>query len=643
MSDLRKSLLKPLFGKVERVMTTQSSLKSNPRHDSSLLFFCMRAKLELNKYKVNETEDEAQQVRESLYKINYLLGLTIKDPELTLLKIIEILESEVFEYVTEIDLQAAPVELFDQQILLFKRLMIALSYTEKEWFQEILISRKSFKFQVANCTQNFLNSFTKCTLSNIQKTFLEQFLDRLLKLYECEPVFLSCWIDEHINNIDTNQKGELPIYDLIQNVFFTRPPDCGFATSAMSRFMQLSSKIPRLELWIFHNSNLAECLIQTLVEILQVPSLLLSNYEKYKKISDFYIKLIISGTSEGISELYVHIFEKLLMSILTSNNLDVTLNFHIWLCLYVKHFANTPVLEYFNLRLFNSGEYMNSVKKLYFSDERYIILDFILSVLIHSPLLTAALMCEERTFDICEFQINHQQLNDLRTMAMEVSRSDSSTTIRKVLSQTFLAAKNQKIKEENKNCLLYSSKKFYPSLLSHSLVNFFRNTSSYNQKLTKVISELLHCRDSGTIINAFFDKPSINGVIILDMCRITNFLYEAYTAYDALIVKLKIDKYGTMESGSFKGNQLYEYLQPKAEFLHLPRADDNPISGDWEILWKYQYDSTDIQLTHEWLSLNMENFRKYIIEIYCGCKLQQLIFKTEFESQTYLVKASCLQ
>ncbi|CAH2354348.1 hypothetical protein CLIB1423_16S00606 [[Candida] railenensis] len=576
--------------------------EKNLETPTSLDFFCART--------INS-------IRCHLTKINGIINNSITDRKKTGCKVKVLVDNSLYNVLTEyVQIQFLSIELFDQVILLFKRLVVALPSIKNE------LSATSRQW-ISISIQLFLFEFSYSPLPNIQKMFLDTFLPSIVNLYLLDVELLDNWFFHKMQQSqlpstegvvgatagNADVKDQFPMYFLVENLVFSKINGRWLLYEKMLlQIIDLSNYSNQLESWLYNNSALLENLI------LMARRLQLASNLEFEQFYDLIIKIIHQTKNLSIKETYASRFQEYICSqFIQTPDSDFsptafTMSLLGWSVRSIREFAailEDPIVMKYTLQACKDRHITDLIRDIYGTREGKNLTLLLIKSIIESKneTLTSSLFCEASESKNMD-NLNTPKVDEIRIRAMQVSKYlEDYPVIRmrdKIIAQEFNNASHAKYKSLDFSKLL-------PAIVKQSLVNFFHNEVDDNHILITIIVSLLDCKSFG-IIDAFIGR--INQEDCSDLYQIImGFLYEKYTSYGEERSKQKEEKYGTMSS---KITHLkYQDYSLKDHFCS--GSNGSNVSDD------------NVASSSEALTANMHEFRKLIIELYLSIKANQRV------------------
>lgn len=555
---------------------------------------------------------------EHLAKINGIINNSITDRKKTGCKVKTLVENKLYNVLTDyVQIQFISIELFDQVILLFKRLVVVLpnirnelSVTSKQWI--------SVSFQL------FLLEFSYSPLPNIQKMFLDTFLPSIVNLCVLDIELVDNWFTHKMQQLqlpstegsvgatpltNVDIKDQFPMYFLVENLVFSKICNkWGLYEKMLLQLIELSNKSNLLESWLYSNSAMLENLIS------MASRLQLALNLEFELFFDLILKVIHQTKNLSIKEAYASRFQEYICSQFNqtpvggSSPMAFIISLLGWSVRLIREFAailEDPVVMKYTLKVCKDNHITNLVKDMYGTRQgKNLILLFIKSIVeSKNETLTLSLFCEVSESTPGD-TLNSPKIDEIRIRAMQVSKYLEGYAVNRMRDR--IIARDFNYASHDKYRLLDFSK-LLPTIVKHSLVNFFHNEVDDNKILIAIVVKLLDCKGFG-IINAFIGRT--NQEDGSDLYKIImEFLFEKYNTYDEERSKEKEEKYGTMSSKishlMYQDYPLKEYFGSGSDGLNV--SEDNVASSP------------------EALAGNMHEFRKLIIELYLSTKANQRV------------------
>lgn len=456
------------------------------------------------------------------------------------------------------------IELFDQIILLYKRLvggLLSWDYLHKDY---PCLNRRL----VTQSLQLFLVQFCDQELPTVHSMFLKNFVPNVAQLYWQDPSMLALWFESQsfsksCSDYIMTQVG-FPLYTVLE-LFLFEQTHWQFADESLLQLVALSNDCTVFRDWFVFESRFKENIIelmQTIIECGPQPE------NQFNRFATLYVKVANALRNDNLRQIYMDAFR-----LFYNTKFSTLKHFEM----FVKWFQILCEIGHLDTRRFapkliNEDIFEEIVVALFTCGEEVLILDLIQTIL-DVPDLVGSLG------QVSPLQGTLDLVNRLRAGAMVFSKTEgisvSDLMITKLhTSQICLVAMDPKL--------------LLPSLFRDSAANFFRNKTETNRCLI-----LLLVKTHGS--------TAIDDVI--------EFLYSAYEAYEELTNEEEMHKYGTMNSGRLR-NRTFRHNPPPLELqtsTYCLHFDDEIEPG--------------------LLLANMGLFRRCVIELYVDTKVRIITSK----------------
>ena len=513
-----------------------------------------------------------------------------------------LLDYDIYTLLAQVGILNCLKGLFDQQMLLFKRLVncVLTSSCNKEEFPFNLSSRKKVQYYLVKKLSLLLGiyllDFTNIDhMSGFQKQFILQFLPNAIKIYRSFPVLLSDWmhqwsrepqyyshlIEEKGLSDEYEEKIRCPAYAVIIKVLFSLSVKSEAIEDAFVKLIEIlgnetnsvfqewmsDSKMANLFNAKFTNLYVNElCLVkETSTANKGNP-----NIEHYIFFIKLYLEILSRLSDAQKKELLSSFVSDFLRKIYSDYQTasDIVLNFYCTMFETILEVSPELVKNTLVLDVFCEDSFLSLLKLVCFQSEEAEIrtLAFFKHILeSRDEQLITRYFCQNEKIE------SNNSLgpiaDELRLKTMYISQL-SPTYSEKLLSCNFKSI-IEKFQTNRKFCPIskpkgyaYASSKTAPQIINTFLLTFFQNTSEMNQLLCSLILNLLMFSDFK--VNLLCETQGNNGSN--EMKLILDFLYEAYYYYHLIILDLKERKYQTMDSVPSSDCER-SYLIPSEDFL----------------------------------------------------------------------------
>lgn len=526
-----------------------------------------------------------------------------------------------------------PRGLFDQQILLFKRLMNnLLSEHETNAMLPLVKALRNPKTadKVSRCIGIYLIEYTNYDEMNIfHLNFIVSFIPKVLKVYSKFPQLLDIWLQylyRDVINIDSltfqnatsfealDSKKCFPLYDLLYSLMFTE--DCKdqiIETYFIELIVILNNKeCPFLFQWLHHFSNIPKCFINRFTYLFNESCRGRNelNVLEYQRFLTAFSKVLVLLSSE-FQEQFLLDFEKQFFSkILQHNEIHnsyIIYSFLIKTIDTMLNFISSSIFKDFIAELFQNKIFSRRLDEC-FSHPKYSECKIMFLKMFNKILETKCYYLVKDLFCFSDRirgkTTNQSKTNkNLQIKAMQISKLGYHNHESQFLSilQKFQATP---IQDEY---LVYDDQKLIPRLISQSLLTFFQNEYDSNKILIALIINLLSF-ERGIIYNVYFKDIYSK---YSDIQNIMDFLFDAFLNYDDMINEHNDRKYLTMNSATSSKNDRHEYLKPTTIFLE--KLSNTACNIDTS------------SVNHESLNMNMNCFQNLFINTYYCIKIRNII------------------
>lgn len=499
-----------------------------------------------------------------MYKINHSISLDVEQPAATIFKIHLMLQHELFLCIcSHINMLMVDIELFDQIILLYKRLvggLLSWDYLHKDY---PCLNRRL----MTQSLQLFLVQFCDQELPTVHSLFLRNFIPNVVQLYWQDPGMLALWFESQSSSklCSDDKKTQLgfPLYSVLE-LFLFGQTHWQFADGSLLQLVALSDDYTDFRDWFVFESRFKENMIELMQTIIDGPR----PENQFNRYATLYVKVAYTLKNDDLRQIYMDAFR-----LFYNTKFSTLKHFEM----FVKWFKRLCEIDHpdtcqFAPKLINEDIFEEMVVALFTCGEEVLILDLIQTIL-NVPDLVGSIG------QVAPLQGTLNLINRLRSGAMVFSKTEgvivSDLLISKLhTSQTCLVAMDPQL--------------LLPSLFRDSAANFFRNKTETNRCLI-----LLLVKTHGS--------TAVDDVI--------EFLYSAYEAYEELTNEEEMRKYGTMNSGRLR-NRTFRHNPPPLELqtsTYCLHFDDEIEPG--------------------LLLANMGLFRRCVVELYVDTKIRILASK----------------
>lgn len=546
-----------------------------------------------------------------------------------------LLEHDIYYLLARIGILKIPRGLFDQQILLFKRLVNNL-LTEHETNAMLplvkALRNPKTADKVSKCLGIYLIEYTNYDEMNIfHLNFIVSFIPKVLKAYSKFPQLLEIWLQylyRDVINIEAltgqnsvssetlNSRKCFPLYDLLYSLLFTE--DCKdqiIETYFIELIIILNNKeYPFLFQWLHQFSDISKCFINRFTYIFNEGCIGKNelNILEYQRFLMAFSKVLVSLSLEFREQCLLD-FEMQFFSKILQHNEDrnsyVIYSFLIKTIDTLLPFISNSIFKDFITELFHNKIFSEKLNEC-FSQPKYSECKIMFLKMFNKILKTK---CCNLVKDLFCFKdritgkkmAQHKTNKILLIKAMQISKlkyynNESQDNFLSTL-QKFQA------KSVQDEYLVYDDQKLIPRLISESLLTFFQNEYEFNEFLIALIINLLSF-ERGIIYNIYSKDTDSK---YSDMQNIMEFLFDAFLNYNDMINEHNDRKYLTMNSATTSKNDQHEYLRPTAIFLErLSPLECNIVTSS---------------VNHGSLKMNMNCFQNLFINMYYCIKIRNII------------------
>lgn len=516
-----------------------------------------------------------------------------------------ILDYDVYTLLAQVGILNCLKALFDQQMLLFKRLVncVLTSSCNQEELPFNLNSKKKAQYLVIKKLSLLLGlyllDFTNIDyMSGFQKQFILQFLPNAIEIYRKFPVLLSDWIrqwsqESHYYSHLIEQKGlsdeyekktRCPPYAVITKVLFYSSVKNEAIEQAFVKLIEIlgNESNPVFREWM-SDCDMAD-LFNTKCISLYANELNLaketskenkanSNIENYIFFIKLYLKILPQVSEAQKKQLLSSFMNDVLRKIYLDYQIvsAIVFNFYCTTLETILKFSPEIVEDNLVLNIFCDDSFLKFLKFMCFQSEEaeLRVLEFFNHIVeSRNKQLITRYFCQDEKIETSNALSSIA--DELRVKAMYISQI-SSTYLEKLLScnlksiiEKFQTNRNLS-SISTPNGYLYASSKIAPQIINAFLLTFFQNKSELNQLLCSLILNLLTFGD----IKIYLLCETTGNNRSNEMKLILDFLYEAYYYYHLMILDMKERKYRTMNSVPSSACE-HSYLIPTEDFLeHL--------------------------------------------------------------------------
>ncbi|CCE85534.1 Piso0_005138 [Millerozyma farinosa CBS 7064] len=606
--------------------------------NTSLEFYCIRAKNVLTTL-VNDqsgkwSDDLVLYTQECLQHINKQIELSTADFNTTHEKVLVVLQNDVYILLGSLGILNVPRRIFDQQILLLKRLVNCLLSDDASHRPIVqAMNYQRIKQNVAKCFGLYSVDFT-CydDMDTAQKSFVMSLIPKIISIYDKYPAILQFWLDELCHDYSVSEclrrraslmmlpdLGEwkyFPLYDLLYSMLVSKKNvDQEFAETQFLALIAVLRKnsSPSFLKWLQKYADIPGCFLSKIIEEFNktLPDNHRTNLKSFRSLILVYFK-VAQLLPQSLKEQYLRtIREEFIYKVLEFyvSEKAISAFYHGTMVVELSlSFSNDIVFYQHILTVLNSDTWCSIVTSLVRSEAR---LTFKLTMLklLDNIIKTNNINLIREVFCFSEPLVGNCQApqGSLRVQAMKVAKCQLDES--KIdFANSFLQIL-EKARSSKKNGVanyIYDNNKVASYLINSIAINFFQNHPECNLVLHRILVSLL------SLQNGYINNICSNDVenYPSDLKLIIDFLYQAFLNYSDMIIEYREKKYQTMNSAKTFNNDEQEFLRPTIQFLEQLSSPDFDIPA------------TDIDF--ELLSANMINFQKFFVDIYFCCKLRDL-------------------
>lgn len=578
----------------------------------------------------------AQEVQHRLIKINRQIDLNISEITKSQQNVLLLLEHDLYYLLANLGILKIPRALFDQQILLFKRLVNNLLIEHETNAMLPLVKalqNPKTAEKVSKCFGIYLVEYTNYDEVNIfHLNFIVSFIPKILKVYKRFPRLLEIWLQylcQDVITIETltgqialplehglDNRKYFPLYDLLYSLLFTE--DCKDQIIE-TYFLELivilnNSEFPFLFQWLRQFSDISRCFINRFAYIFNEACIGQDerNILEYQRFLMAFNKVLVSLSLEFreqcLLDFELQFFSKLLQHT-EADNSNIVYIFLIKTIDAMLPFISNSIFKDFITELFQSKIFSQRLDDC-FSQPKYSECKILFLALFNKILetncshLVKDLFCfkdriKEKKKSSCKPNKN-LLMKAMQIFKLKYNEGERQNSFLSIL-QKFQA------KSPQDEYLVYDDEKLIPRLISESLLTFFQNKYECNKLLIALVINLLSF-ERGIIYNVYSKDVRSK---YSDIENIMEFLFDAFLNYNDMINEHNERKYLTMDSAMISQNDQHEYLRPTPKFLErLSPLECNIGTSD---------------VNHGSLILNMNCFQDFLNDIFYCIKIRHII------------------
>lgn len=543
-----------------------------------------------------------------------------------------LLENDLFYLLAELGILKITKEVFDQQMILFKRLVNNLVCDQNESCPLPLINalqNPTIVNMISQCLGIYLLEYTKYDEMTIfHFNFVVNFLPKILEVYKKFPGLLETWLQYISQKVLSNERSHglnslkfdcldnrkrFALYDLLFSLMFTE--DCQDPVIE-EYFLELililnNSQFPFLFVWLQQFSNIIQCFVNRFTKIFDVAckkeGYCILEYQRFLRV---FCKILLSFPSEYqkkcLTDFDIQFFQKCL----DYNDEDnpVVFNFVIKTIQSMLPFASEIIFEEFIEKAFQNNNFTKIITNCFFKNQ-YLGTDIMALTLFNDIIEAnhiALIQCLFCSKDTKAYTTDLARPNEeFRIKAMQVSRMEYTDEYFPDTYSLYILKKFEG-KYAPVHYLIYNSEKLIPRLISENLLTYFQNNNDCNKLLSTLVVNILSF-GGGKICNICSNDTRSE---FCDIEHISEFLFEAFLNYSDMIIEHNQKKYQTMSSTT--AFQKHEYLRPTTKFLST--------------LSSIEYKAANATIDQELLTKNMNSFLKLFNEIFFCIKIRQIIY-----------------
>lgn len=578
----------------------------------------------------------AQEVQHRLIKINRQIDLNISEITKSQQNVLLLLEHDLYYLLANLGILKIPRALFDQQILLFKRLVnnLLIEHETNAMLPLVKALRNPKTAEkVSKCFGIYLVEYTNYDEVNIfHLNFIVSFIPKILKVYKRFPRLLEIWLQYLCQDVITSEtltgqnalplehgldnRKYFPLYDLLYSLLFTE--DCKDQIIE-TYFLELivilnSSECPFLFQWLRQFSDISRCFINRFTYIFNEACIGQDerNIIEYQRFLMAFNKVLVSLSLEFREQCLLDFelqFSSKLLQHIGADNSNIVYIFLIKTIDAMLPFISNSIFKDFITELFQSKIFSQRLDDC-FSQPKYSECKIMFLALFNKILETN---CCHLVKDLFCFKDRIKEKKkssfkpnkNLLIKAMQISKLKFNEGERE---NSFLSILQKfQTKSLQDEYLVYDDQKLIPRLISESLLTFFQNKYECNKLLIALVINLLSF-ERGIIYNVYSKDVRSK---YSDIENIMEFLFDAFLNYSDMINEHNERKYLTMNSALISQNDQHEYLRPTAKFLErLSPLDCNIGTSD---------------VNHGSLIMNMNCFQDFLNDIFYCIKIRHII------------------
>lgn len=577
------------------------------------------------------------ELEECLTKINSLIDAQGSDIRGVQGSIVILLDHNFMTLLAMIGILNSLQIIFDQQILLLKRLLKSLLVSNcvlnGEASSSIPVSR--IIPAISQCLGIFLADFTNLRAMNLtQLKFIKNILPSVLSVYEKYPIFIEMWLRIYCHQRETfvhlTEKGYslfendydncefLPIYEILYSILFVdKGFDCEIG-SYFSRLVRLLSNETRdtdacKRKWLVQYSDIPAIFISEFIKQYEL-SISDSNTSAVKEYQKYLIILldVVANSFPAFQEKCLRIYEEEFFLFIWKSRRSCTSTLFEYSLVTIEcmlSYLERPVFQRFVLSIFEESillELLFDEKHLQTSThylEKFFQLMNQIILKDTTSSIVKNLFCSKGQADVDYTDAN--LIKRLRIKAMKVYQNEFIRSLyERETSNTIMRINSHFTKRCLEHILEFDGSKIIPQMINSTLLSFFQNKPAINKVLGEIIINLLTYK-SGCISHVLGNNEC------MDLCYILDFLVEAFLEYGDTISAYQDKKYQTIDSARTSDIEEHEYLRPNKRLLD-------------SLSFQIPSQSTML-IEHDTLITNMQNFQEFYMSMYFCCNVRHII------------------
>ena len=575
-----------------------------------------------------------QEVQHCLIKINRQVDLNISEITKSQQNVLLLLEHDIYYLLANLGIIRIPRTLFDQQILLFKRLVnnLLIEHETNAMLPLVKALRNPKTAEkVSKCLGIYLVEYTNYDeVSIFHLNFIVSFIPKILKVYKRFPRLLEKWLQFLCQDVITvesltgqntlplehglDNRKFFPLYDLLYSLLFTE--DCKDEI-VETYFLELivilnNSECPFLFQWLHKFSDISRCFINRFTYIFNETCTGKDNNNilEYQRFLMAFNKVLVLLSLEFQAQCLIDFELQFLSKLLQHNEADnsnIVYRFLIKTIDTMLPFISNSIFKDFITELFQNKIFSQWVDNC-FSQPEYSECKNMFLTLFNKIIKTNSYHIVKDLFcfkDKIKENKKPSYNKNLLIKAMQISKLKyNDVDMQSKFLSILQKFQNKPLQDEY---LVYDDEKLIPRLISESLLTFFQNKYEFNKLLIVLVINLLSFH-RGIIYNVYSKDVRSK---YSDIENIMEFLFDAFLNYNEMINEQNERKYLTMNSAMISQNDKHEYLRPTEKFLERlsPRNYNLDISN----------------VNHGSLTMNMNCFQEFFNDIFYCIKIRHII------------------